>query len=317
MDRAMLVGAVCLGVVTAWGGGASKGPMVNEPHAKLSFHVPPPSPPSTHHPSTANPKRAQEGQDFSGSVILENPGPKGGRNKFLFRWIKPGSFDMGSTPETDPERSDDENQHRVTLSHGFWLLDHELTQREYKLVMGQDKNPSWRVGDWQPVETVSWDDAMAFCKELTKRDRIKGVIRDTQEYRIPTEAEWEYAARAGTTGARYTVRGKSVKDSLDLIVWHQGNSGWRAHEVMEKAPNAWLLWDMLGNVSEWCSDWYGDYPPGAVTDPKGLDSGSIRVNRGGSWYNDARDARAANRVRCFTGDRNSALGIRPALSSVR
>jgi len=236
-------------------------------------------------------------------------------NKFLFRWINPGTFQMGSTPGTDPDRGSDEVQHEVRLTRGFWILDHELTQREYRLVMGS--NPSYNLGDWQPVEGVSWDEAVEFCRKLTEMDRAKGLISAREEYRLPTEAEWEYAARAGTTGARYTVRDKNVIDSLELIAWYNYNSGGHPHVVMEKFPNAWFLWDMMGNVFEWCSDWRGAYPSVSVTDPTGPGSGSVRVVRGGSWFDVARYARSADRDRGDPGSRSSSLGFRPALSSVR
>jgi len=126
---------------------------------------------------------------------------------------------------------------------------------------------------------------------------------------LPTEAEWEYAARAGTSGIRY--------GELDAIAWYIGNSGSRTRPVKQKQPNAWGLYDMMGNVWEWCGDWYGDYPNGAVTDPVGPTSGSYRVCRGGSWFYSARGVRSAKRVRNEPAFRMNFLGFRPALSSVR
>jgi len=262
--------------------------------------------------STENWLRAQEGRDFHNSSIFEG---KAFGTKYLFRWIKSGTFQMGSTRRTDPDGDSNETQHKVTLTRGFWLLDHELTQGEYRFVMGE--NPSEHTGDWQPVERVSWDEAVEFCRRLTEMDRKKGRISAQQEYRLPTEAEWEYAARAGTVGARYTWGDKNVAVSLDLIAWYSGNSGGHPHVVMEKFPNAWGLYDMLGNVYEWCSDWYGVTPTESVTDPTGPGSGSNRVYRGGSWYGDARTARSAFRHWYDPGFRSSVLGFRPALSSVR
>jgi len=220
-----------------------------------------------------------------------------------FVWIVPGTFVMGS-PLSEAGRDSDEAQHSVSLPQGFWLSDHETTQAEYEAVMGN--NPSnWR-GLNLPVEQVSWDDAVAYCKKLTQRERAAGRITAQQAYRLPTEAEWEYAARAGTTGARY--------GELDAIAWHGGNSGDQTHPVKQKAANAWGLYDMMGNVWEWCSDWYEESPSGSVTAPI---AGSNRVDRGGSWYFGARFVRSADRGRFIPGFRFNDLGFRPVLSSVR
>jgi len=224
-----------------------------------------------------------------------------------FVWIPPGTFVMGS-PSSEEGRDADEVQHTVTLTQGFWMSDHEVTQGEYQAVMGN--NPSYFKGDLnRPVEQVSWDDAVLYCQKLTERERAGGQITAQQAYRLPTEAEWEYAARAGTTGARY--------GELDTIAWWYGNAGKQTHPVKQKAPNAWGLYDMLGNVWEWCADWSGEYPAGSVTDPTGPNSGSVRVYRGGSWGNDASVARSAYRSWVVPGNRYSFLGFRPALSSVR
>ena len=130
------------------------------------------------------------------------------------------------------------------------------------------------------MEKVSWDDVQEFIR------RLNATVGE-ERYRLPTEAEWEYAARAGTSGDRY--------GNLGAIAWYEDNSGDRTHPVGRKAPNAWGLYDMLGNVWEWVEDWYGDYPGGAVTDPAGPVSGSKRVSRGGSWYDSARYCRASYR----------------------
>ena len=213
---------------------------------------------------------------------------------------------MGSP--ADERWRDDEVQHTVTLTQGFWLSDHEVTQSEYLSVMGI--TPSFFKGDLnRPVETVSWDDAVEYCRKLTERERAEGRITGQQAYRLSTEAEWEDAARAGTVGARH--------GELDAIAWWSSNSGDQTHPVKQKAPNAWGLYDMLGNVWEWCSDWYGDYPTVSVTDPTGSPSGPFRVNRGGCWHLDAGLARSAFRLGFAPGIRNFNLGFRPALSSVR
>jgi formylglycine-generating enzyme required for sulfatase activity len=142
-----------------------------------------------------------------------------------------------------------------------------------------------------------------------KQREEEGLLPVGWEWRLPTEAEWEYAVRAGTTGARY--------GELDTIAWHGGNSGSETHRVSQKAANAWGLQDMMGNVWEWCSDWSGDYPAGSVTDPTGPNSGSFRVLRGRSWDLDARSARSAGRGRYAPSSRDDTLSFRPALSSVR
>jgi formylglycine-generating enzyme required for sulfatase activity len=302
----MAVMVLSLGMVSVWAGGKGRqrGPKQTQVGTKQKSvsqlntdsnqrKSSPPSPP-------------QEGTDFYGSQI--DP-------KARFVWIKPDTFQMGSIAGTDPDRQKNEVPHRVTLS-GFWLLDHEVTQREYDWVM--ENNPSKFKGDAaRPVEQVSWYDAVAFCKKLTDLDRSLKKIGLDQAYRLPTEAEWEYAARAGSTGARYTVDGLGPADSLNEIAWYAGNSHSKGHAVRGKKPNAWGLYDMLGNVWEWCSDWYGDYPSGDVTDPKGPSSGTFRVGRGGSLSSDARRARSANRERFIPGGRGGHLGFRPALSSVR
>jgi formylglycine-generating enzyme required for sulfatase activity len=223
-----------------------------------------------------------------------------------FVWIPPGTFVMGSPP-TEEGRDSDEIQHTVTLTQGFWLSDHETTQAEYQTVMGN--NPSGFQADTLPVESVSWEDAVLYCQKLTERERAAGRITAQQAYRLPTEAEWEYAARAGTTAARH--------GELDAIAWWSGNSGNQAHPVKQKLPNAWGLHDMLGNVLEWCGGRYGAYSTGSLTDPTGPSSGSDRVYRGGSWYADGRFCRSANRNSVSPSNRGNLLGFRPALSAVR
>ena len=146
-----------------------------------------------------------------------------------------------------------------------------------------------------PVETVSWDDAQAFIRQLNARG-------GGAAYRLPTEAEWENAARAGTVGDRY--------GTPDAIAWYRANSGFRTHPVAQKMPNAWGLHDMLGNVWEWVEDWYGEYPGGAVTDPEGPSTGSYRVIRGGGWQAYAVYCRAANRSGNWPGSRSIRIGLR-------
>ena len=237
---------------------------------------------------------------FYRAIAEENPPGTAG-----FVWIEPGTFVMGS-PVSEVGRDSVEVQHTVTLTQGFWMSDHEVTQGEYEAVMRS--NPSRFKGDLnRPVETVNWDDAVAYCKKLTERERAAVRITAQQEYRLPTESEWEYAARAGTTGARH---GES-----SAIGWHEGNHGSGTNPVKQKAPNAWGLHDMMGNVYEWCSDIYGKYPTGSVTNPTGPGSGSDRVYRGGCWYTEPwRSAKRNGNLPSIQGD---GLGFRTALSEVR
>jgi formylglycine-generating enzyme required for sulfatase activity len=223
-----------------------------------------------------------------------------------FVWIPPGTFVMGS-PGVEEGRLDSEVQHTVVFTLGFWISDHETTQAEYLAVMGI--NPSSFKGTDRPVEQVTWDDAVLYCQKLTQRERLAGRITEQQAYRLPTESEWEYAARAGTTGARH--------GELDAIAWWRGNSFDPTRPVKQKQANAWGLYDMIGNVWEWCGDWYGDYPTGSVTNPTGPGSGSKRVIRGGSWSSYTRSARSGERYGQFPGFRDSDMGFRPVLGAVR
>ena len=213
---------------------------------------------------------------------------------------------MGS-PTSEADRFDGEVQHSVTLTRGFWMSDHETTQAEYKSVMGS--NPSRFNGLTLPVEMVSWNDAVSYCAKLTARELAAGRIVAGQAYRLPTEAEWEYAARAGTT--------RAYAGELGSMGWYNVNSGSKTHAVKGKQANGWGLYDMHGNVWEWCADWYGDYPSESVTDPMGATSGSYRVIRGGSWLYGAGFCRSADRHGSGPGDRISGLGFRSVLSSSR
>ena len=222
------------------------------------------------------------------------------------RWIPAGGFVMGS-PASEKGRDTDEVEHEVVLSHGFFLAETECTQAQWELVM--ENNPSKFKRPDRPVEGVSWDEAVEFCRKLTKKQRNEGLLPVGWEWRLPTESEWEYGARAGKKGLRH---GK-----LEAVAWWSDNSSAGTHVVGEKQANPWGLHDMMGNVWEWCSDWYGEYPTGSVVDPMGPWSGSGRVIRGGSWVNDARDVRSALRDWGDPGLRLAALGFRPVFSSVR
>jgi len=204
-----------------------------------------------------------------------------------FVYIKPGSFMMGS-PLDELMRSEDELQHRVTLTRGFYMQTTEVTQGQWRTIM--EKNPALfqDCGAVCPVESVSWDDVQKFIEILNQRP-------GTHMYRLPTEAEWEYAARAGTTGP-------FAGSSLDSMGWYGENSGNSTHPVGQKAPNGWGLYDMHGNVSEWAQDWYGEYPAGSAIDPQGRLSGFYRVARGGGWDMPFFGCRSAQRS--ISGPRN-------------
>ena len=184
------------------------------------------------------------------------------------RWMPPGSFKMGS-PRGERGRYDDEGpQHQVQLTQGFWLFDTPCTQALWQTVMGT--NPSQFTGEQRPVENVSWDDCQQFL--VTFNQQFPELPLN-----LPTEAQWEYACRAGTQAARYEAR-------IDAIAWYGANSNNETHEVSQKRPNAWGLYDMLGNVDEWCHDGPRDYAEGMVIDPLGpTEAGADRVIRGGSW----------------------------------
>ena len=191
--------------------------------------------------------------------------------KMEFLWIPPGKFLMG-------EKKD--GQVDVTLSQGFWLGKCPVTQEEYQSVTGDNPSGFKKVGPRAPVEDVSSEDAAAFCRKLTELASLAGRAK-TFQCRLPTEAEWEYACRAGTT-TQFSF-GDSPSDLGDYA-WYGKNSGMQTHPVGQKQPNPWGLYDMHGNVWEWCQDWYGPYPKGPLTDPTGPASGEYRGLRGGSWF---------------------------------
>ena len=227
--------------------------------------------------------------------------------------IPKGTFMMGS-PESEKGRNENETQHEVTISKDYYLGVHEVTQAQYEKVIG--KNPSHFqgaiVGNENadlPVENVSWHDAVEFCKKLSELPEEKKAGR---VYRLPTEAQWEYACRAGSKTA-YSF--DDEEGLLPVYGWFYRNSSKRTHTVGLLEPNAWGLYDMHGNVWEWCSDWYGEYPNGAVSDPVGPRprKGSHRVIRGGSWCHEAAYCRSAYRYRYVPQDQDDLFGFRVAL----
>jgi formylglycine-generating enzyme required for sulfatase activity len=208
--------------------------------------------------------------------------------------IPVGRFMMGS-PKSEKDRRDDETQHRVTISEDFYMGKYEVTQAQWESIMGD--NPSYFKNCPQcPVERVSWDDTQEFIKKLNSKNDGK--------YRLPTEAEWEYSARAGTSGAYAGI--------LDSMAWHSLNSDKKTRFVGTKRANDWGLYDMHGNVWEFVQDWYEEdyYKKSLVIDPAGPESGTLRIGRGGGWFDPLKDLRAAIRFKCPPTYRSSTLGFR-------
>jgi len=285
-------------------------------------------------------------------------------------WIPPGTFTMGS-PESEPGRHPDEIEHQVTLTHGYWIGQTEVTIAQWRAVMGTsvrahlaeviaddtlynfpDKdspdrrrtirdfmgmNATGDIGrylanedDTLPMYFANWSDAAGFCARLTRREREAGRLPAGYQYSLPTEAQWEYAARAGTRAATFAGPLPATGDALDAIgdiAWYGANSpknytgkglgrgaptGPRTAGV--KKANPWGLRDMTGNLWEWCSDWYGPYPTGSVTDPKGPDNGTFRVNRGGSFGSAPASVRSANRATNPQAEASAYRGFRLAIT---
>jgi len=208
------------------------------------------------------------------------------RDGLRYLWIPPGTFTMGCSTGDSECIGGEKPAHRVTITKGFWLGQTEVTQAAWQRVVGTD--PSHFKGSNLPVETVTWDEAQAYCRAVGGR--------------LPTEAEWEYAARAGSSQSRY--------GDIDAIAWYGSNSGGQTHEVAQKQANAFGLYDMLGNVWEWTADWYGGYTPGSAVDPTGPASGQFRALRGGSWSLDPRNARVSYRGGVGPGNRSGYIGLR-------
>lgn len=231
-----------------------------------------------------------------------------------FASIPAGKFLMGS-PKTEKERDPDETQHEVTLTQGFRMGVHEVTQAQYEQVMG--KNPSFSKGATLPVEQVSYDDALAFCKKLSDLPAEKAAGR---KYRLPTEAEWEYCCRAGTStpfhfGNELNGTQANCDGTTPYGTTQNGPFLRKTTPVGSYPPNAWGLYDMHGNVWEWCQDWEGEYPEQSVAEPHVSKVGPICVFRGGSWRDEAGNCRSASGYWNVPSIRSYGHGFRLALSS--
>jgi len=249
--------------------------------------------------------------------------------------IAPGTFNMGA-PLTEEGRGAGETLHKVTLSKSYWLGEYDVTVGQFAAFVNAThyltqaersdgiyvlagtgslwekrpgtswRNPNLKLDDNYPVVGVSWHDAQAYCGWLSERERIVGRLPLGYIYTLPTEAQWEYACRAGTR--------TTYADNLDDICWYGDNSGGTTHPVGQKKPNRWGLFDMQGNVLQWCLDWYGNYSLADITDPLGPTKGILRVDRGGSWFTSAMGCRAACRLGNYPATRASNHGFRVALS---
>jgi formylglycine-generating enzyme required for sulfatase activity len=238
-------------------------------------------------------------------------------------WCPPGTFMMGS-PTSEANRGGDETQHQVTLSHGFYLGKYEVTQKQYETVMtgnpeGLNAKPSrWPNNDDRPVDQVSWKDAQIFLSRLNSIEQTAGRLPAGWKYVLPTEAQWEYACRAGTNTA-YSW-GNDINSSRANYnwdgVWNKGNDYKKTRDVGQYAANPWGFFDMHGNVWEWVRDWKANYPGGAQTNPEGPALSSHRVWRGGSWRKYNRSLRSATRDSASPGNRNHDIGFRIAFQKV-
>jgi formylglycine-generating enzyme required for sulfatase activity len=246
-------------------------------------------------------------EDFSFNEMAA--GEKWFVNGIECAWCPPGSFFMGS-PQDEEGRKSDEARHLVTLTNGFWISDHPVTRAEY--FSTKDYRYSKIDNPDYPVTDITWHDAVRYCCTLTNQQHESDSLPLNMFWRLPTEAEWEYAARAGTEAAVYQT-------PLDDIAWHEGNMDGSIKPVKMKVPNSWKIYDMIGNVWEWCSDWYGPYESNFITDPKGPENGDLKVTRGVSWedwsnLNYEPGYRAAARDGSEPNYKGEMTGFRPVLT---
>ena len=219
--------------------------------------------------------------------------------------VEGGTFKMGATAEQQNPDSDEKPVHDVTLGN-YCIGETEVTQALWQAVMGS--NPSHFTGSNNPVENVSYNDCITFINKLNTL--LSGQLPSGRKFRLPTEAEWEYAARGGNRSRGYQYSGS---DNLGSVAWYGDNSGFETHQVKQKQANELGLYDMSGNVIEWCNDWFGRYSSSSQTNPKGPSSGSDRVLRGGGWNYFTQGCRVANRYYCSPGYRGNGCGLRLAL----
>jgi formylglycine-generating enzyme required for sulfatase activity len=238
---------------------------------------------------------ARNGAPKGSSTKRASTGPAAGakrinpKDSLTYVWIQPGTFTMGCSPGDNDCFPAEEPRHQVTITKGFWMGQTEVTQAAYERVIGS--NPSGFKGTSLPVETINWDEARAYCVAV--------------DMRLPTEAEWEYAARGGNSSARY--------GPLDAVAWYASNSGGKTHDVGQKQANAYGLHDMLGNVWEWIADWAEKYSSSSVTDPQGPSGRIEKVLRGDSWsWFVPMGARASSRDWSEPYVRNNFIGVRCA-----
>ncbi len=222
--------------------------------------------------------------------------------RYEFALVEAGTFTMGGTPEMQNPDNDEKPTYQVTLTKDYYIGKTEVTQALWKAVM-DGENPSSFKGDNKPIEQVSWYECQTFVSRLREATG--------KNFRQPTEAEWEFAARGGNKSKHYQYSGS---DNIDEVAWYSSNSDEETHDVAKKKPNELGLYDMDGNVSEWCHDWYGPYSSGHQYNPAGPARGSYRVNRGGSWYNDAKDCRSSFRGSATSDYRDDVIGFRLVLS---
>ena len=214
-------------------------------------------------------------------------------------WVAPGTFLLSATHGAGDDTL-------VRLTRGYWLGRTEVTQAQWRAVMDYVPLPSFFKGSERPVERVSWDLAMVFCSRLTERERAADRLPEGYAYTLPTEAQWEYACRAGTTGLH--------AGDIEAMAWYDANSDEQTHPVAQKRANAWGFHDMHGNVSEWCWDWYAGYPGGNASDPAGPPVGMFHVLRGGGWGSSAGGCRSALRWWSPTNGGGVVIGFRLALA---